>query len=369
VLPLEATRKDSTHIMADQHPGVFGGVDTHADTHHAAVVDPIGRHLGDAQFPTTSDGYRALLAWLRSFGTVLAVGVEGTGSYGTQLARVLAAAGLQVFDINRPDRRMRRQLGKSDPVDACAAAEAVASGRAGIVPKTHAGAAEGLRVLHNVRTLAVKARTQAINQIRSLLVTVPGALRGQLRSLAAAELISVCARLRPAPDLADPTAAAKFALRRLARRYQDLAREISEYDAELTTLATQAAPTLLAVNGVGPEIAARLLAAVGDNPERLRSEAAFARLCGAAPLPASSGRRDRHRLNRGGNRSANAALYRIAVVRMQHDRRTREYVARRTAQGLQKKDIIRCLKRYIAREIFRALTCTNTTKTDLEQAA
>ncbi|MEV6055143.1 IS110 family transposase [Streptomyces sp. NPDC052107] len=355
--------------MADQRPDVFGGVDTHADTHHAAAVDPIGRHLGDAQFPTTSDGYRALLAWLRSFGTVLAVGVEGTGSYGTQLARVLAASGLQVFDINRPDRRMRRQLGKSDPIDAYAAAEAVASGRAGVIPKTHTGAAEGLRVLHNARTSAMKARTQAINQIRSLLVTAPDTLRGQLRGLAAPDLISVCARLRPTPDLADPTAAAKFTLRRLARRYQDLGREIGEYDAELTALAAQAAPMLLAVNGVGPETAARLLAAVGDNPERLRSEAAFAHLCGVAPLPASSGRRDRHRLNRGGNRSANAALYRIAVVRMQHDRRTREYVARRTAQGLQKKDIIRCLKRYIAREVFRALTCTNITKADLAQAA
>nr|WP_107102653.1 transposase [Streptomyces phaeochromogenes] len=175
--------------------------------------------------------------------------------------------------------------------------------------------------------------------------------------------------IRQTPDLADPTAAAKFTLRRLARRYQDLGREISEYDAELTALAAQAAPMLLAVNGVGPETAARLLAAVGDNPERLRSEAAFAHLCGAAPLPASSGRRDRHRLNRGGNRSTNAALYRIVVVRMQHDRRTREYVARCTAQGLQKKDIICCLKRYIAREIFRALTCANIAKADLAQAA
>ncbi|MDQ1051561.1 IS110 family transposase [Streptomyces sp. V4I2] len=268
-------------------------------THHAAVVDPIGRHLGDAQFPTTSDGYRALLAWLLSFGTVLAVGVEGTGSYGTQLARVLAAAGLHVFDINRPDRRMRRQLGKSDPIDAYAAAEAVASGRAGVVPKTHAGAAEGLRILHNARTSAMKARTQAINQIRSLLVTAPDAVRSQLRGLAAAELISVCARLRPTPDLADPTAAAKFALRRLARRYQALTGEIDDYNVELTALAAQAAPMLLAVNGVGPETAARLLAAVGDNSERLRSEAAFAHLCGVAPLPAYSGRRDRHRLNRG----------------------------------------------------------------------
>lgn len=355
--------------MTDQRQDVFGGVDTHTDTHHAAVVDHLGRHLADAQFPTTTDGYRALLDWLRSHGTVRAVGVEGTGSYGTQLARVLTGAGLTVFDINRPDRRIRHQQGRSDPIDAYAAAQAVASGRANIIPKAHDGAAESLRILHNARTSAVKARTQAINQIRSLMITAPDALRAQLRGLVRADLITTCARLRPAADLAGPAAAAKFTLRRLARRYQELDREIAEYDAELHTLATQAAPDLLAVNGVGPETAARLLAAVGDNPERLRSEAAFAHLCGAAPIPASSGRRDRHRLNRGGNRSANAALYRIAVVRMQHDRRTREYVARRTAQGLQKKDIIRCLKRYIAREVYRALTCANITQIDLSQAA
>jgi transposase len=348
--------------MTDQRQDVFGGVDTHTDTHHAAVVDHLGRHLADAQFPTTTEGYRALLDWLRSHGTVRAVGVEGTGSYGTQLARVLTAASLTVFDINRPDRRIRHQQGKSDPIDAYAAA----SGRANIIPKAHDGAAESLRILHNARTSAVKARAQAINQIRSLMVTAPDALRAQLRGLVRADLITTCARLRPAADLAGPAAAAKFTLRRLARRYQELDREIADYNAELSTLA---APDLLAVNGVGPETAARLLAAVGDNPERLRSEAAFAHLCGAAPIPASSGRRDRHRLNRGGNRSANAALYRIAVVRMQHDRRTREYVARRTAQGLQKKDIIRCLKRYIAREVYRALTCANIAQMDLAQAA
>ncbi|MEU3620177.1 transposase [Streptomyces sp. NPDC006872] len=269
-------------------------------------------------------------------------GRQGTGSYGTQLARVLTAAGLTVFDVNRPDRRMRRQHGESDPIDAYAAAQAAASGRASITPKTHDGAAESLRVLHNARASAVKSRTQAINQIRSVMTTAPDTLRARLRDLTTADLIVTCARLRPSTDLARPATAAKFTLRRLARRRQEPDREI-------------------------PETAARLLAAVGDNPERLRSEAAFAHLCGVAPVPASSGRRDRHRLNRGGNRSANAALYRIAVVRMQRDHRTREYIARRTAQGLQKKDIIRCLKRYIAREVFKALTCTNSSKRTLTQ--
>ncbi len=190
--------------MTDQPRDVFGGVDTHTDTHHAAVVDALGRHLADAQFPTTSEGYHALLAWLHSPGTVSVVGVEGTGSYGTQLARVLTAAGLTVFDINRPDRRIRHRQGKSDPIDAYAAAQTVAAGRADIVPKAHDGAAESLRVLHNARTSAVKARTQAINQIRSLLITAPDALRAQLRGLATADLIATCSRLRPADDLAHP---------------------------------------------------------------------------------------------------------------------------------------------------------------------
>lgn len=361
--------------MTDQHLEVIAGVDTHGQTHHAAVVDLLGRHLADKEFPATSSGYRQLMAWLGSHGTVTAVGIEGTGAYGAELARVLTRSGIRVVEVDRPDRKTRRLRGKSDPI-AYAAATAVASGRATGTPKTRDGIVEAIRALRVPRRSAVKARTQAINQARQLVVTAPEALRAQLRGLSATELARTCARLRPG-DLADPTGATKAALRRLGRRILALVEEIAELDAELKTLTAQAAPTLLARTGVGPDVAGQLLATAGDNPERLHSEAAFAHLCGVAPIPASSGRRDRHRLNRGGDRAANHALHTIALCRMRWDPRTRAYVQRRTQEGLSKKDIMRCLKRHIAREIYRALTNdlqsrsahASTATADLPQAA
>lgn len=351
---------------------VFGGVDTHGQTHHAAVIDTVGRQLDDRQFPATASGYQALLAWITSRGCPAAVGVEGTGSYGAELARVLTAAGLTVIEVDRPDRKARRLQGKSDPLDAYAAARAVASGRATGVPKSRTGTVEATRVLRVARRSAVKARTQVINQIRGLLTCAPAPLREQVADLPRAELIRVLARLRPAQDLSTPQEATKAALRRLARRHQALDTEITELDAEIAPLVRACAPELLDIPGVGPETAGQLLASAGDNPERLRCEAAFAHLCGAAPIPASSGRTDRHRLNRGGDRAANSALYTIVLVRMRHDERTRAYVTRRTSQGLSKKEIIRCLKRYVAREIYRALTTprkVQSTETTPAQAA
>lgn len=363
-------------IMTDQHLEVIAGVDTHGQTHHAAVIDPLGRHLADRQFPATGAGYRQLLSWLGSHGAVAAVGVEGTGAYGAELARVLARAGLRVVEVDRPDRKTRRMKGKSDPIDAYAAATAVTSGRATGSPKTRDGIVEAIRALRLPRRSAVKARTQAINQARQLLVTAPEALRAQLRGLSAAQLAPACARLRPG-NLADPIGATKAALRRLGRRILALGEEIADLDAELKALTAQAAPTLIDRMGVGPDVAGQLLATAGDNPDRLRSEAAFAHLCGVAPIPASSGRRDRHRLNRGGDRAANHALHTIALSRMRWDARTRAYVERRTEQGLSKKDIMRCLKRHIAREIYRALindlrtrdTHVPTSTADLAKAA
>lgn len=341
--------------MTDQAPDVTAGVDTHGHTHHTAVIDHLGRHLADREFPATGTGYHQLLAWLSSFGTVTAVGVEGTGAYGAELARTLTRAGLKVVEVDRPDRKTRRMKGKSDPIDAYAAATAVASGRASGTPKTRDGIVEAVRALRVARRSAVKARTQAVNQARQLLVTAPEHLRAQLRELSAKELARTCARLRPGADLADPASAVKFALRRLGKRIVALGEEIAELDMELKGLTRRAAPELLELKGVGPDVAGQLLATAGDNPDRLRSEAAFAHLCGAAPIPASSGRRDRHRLNRGGDRSANHALHTIVLCRMRHDERTRAYVERRTSQGLSKKDIMRCLKRHVAREVYRVL--------------
>ncbi|WP_327072777.1 IS110 family transposase [Kitasatospora purpeofusca] len=358
--------------MTHDGPKITGGVDTHGLTHHAALIDPLGRHLTDREFPATIVGYRDLLDWMRSHGTLTAVGVEGTGAYGAELARVLTAAGVTVVDVDRPDRKTRRMRGKSDPIDAYAAATAVASGRATGVPKSRDGLVEAVRVLRVARRSAVKARTQATNQIRSMLVSAPAVLREQLAGLERAALIRTLARLRSGADLSTPLAATKAALRRLARRHQALDEEITELDSEIGPLVRQAAPELLALFGVGPETAGQLLASAGDNPERMRSEGAFAHLAGVAPIPASSGRTHRHRLNRGGDRAANNALHTIVLVRMRYDERTRAYVARRTKEGLSKKDITRCLKRFVAREVYRVLTSTapsHITRNDLAPAA
>ena len=344
--------------MARTARKVTGGVDTHGETHHAAVVDEVGRQLADREFPTTPRGYRALRSWLVSFGQLERVGVEGTGAYGAALTRFLHSEGVQVIEVDRPDRKTRRAKGKSDPIDAYAAALAALSGRAGGTPKSRDGHIEAIRALRVTRRSAIKARTQAINQLHALLLTGPADLRQQLRGLTPATLIDTCARLRPTADLADPMQATKAALRRLARRHQQLTDEIRELDAELAPLVTTAAPALLALPGVGIEVAGQLLTTAGDNPERLRSEAAFAHLCGVAPIPASSGRTHRHRLNRGGDRQANAALHTIALSRLRWDSRTRTYLTRRQQQGLTKPEAMRCLKRYIAREVYRQLTGT-----------
>lgn len=285
---------------------------------------------------------------------------------------MLTAAGITVMDVDRPDRRTRRMKGKSDPIDAYAAATAVLSGRATGIPKSRDGVVEAVRVLRIARRSAVKARTQAMNQIRGLLVSAPAMLREQVAGLDRAALIRTLARLRPGGDLSRPLAATRGSLRRLARRLQALDAEITELDAEIGPLVKQAAPQLLELFGVGPETAGQLLASAGDNPERMRSEAAFAHLAGVAPIPASSGRTHRHRLNRGGDRAANNALHTIVLTRMRFDERTRAYVERRTKEGLNKKDIMRCLKRFVAREVYRALTTTPTeqiTQTDLAPAA
>ena len=335
---------------------VVGGVDTHRDTHVAATIDSLGRLLGVASFPASGAGYGQLLDWMRSWGDVDAVGIEGTGSYGAGLARRLAAGGVAVVEVIRPRCQARRRRGKSDPADAEAAARAVLCGEATVRPKSADGPVEAIRLLHATRRSAVKARTQAINQLKGHLVTVAEQVAGPLRGLATGALVNACARLRPNPDSGEVAAAAKRALRVLARRYGALSGEISELDTNIARLCAAANPALLAARGVGPDVAATLLIAAGDNPERLTSEASFAALCGASPVEASSGRTVRHRLNRRGDRHANNALWRIAMVRLRCDERTKAYAARRTAQGKSRREIIRCLKRHIAREIHQLLT-------------
>jgi transposase len=299
-----------------------------------------------------------VLAWAQSHGEVDGWAIEGTGSYGAGLARFLRGEGQRVVEAIRPDRSGRRHKGKSDPIDAEAAARSLQAGEALAVPKAGDNLVEAIRCLRVARGSAMKARTQAINAVKSLVVTAPAELREQLRSLDTATLIEACRKLRPG-QLTNPLAGAKLSLRCLARRIKALEGEIALLDAELDPLTTAAAPQLRALQGVGPEVAGQLLVTAGDNPERLVSEASFARLCGVAPLEASSGQTVRHRLNRGGDRQANSALYMVVLSRLRHDPRTKEYARRRTTEGKSKKEIIRCLKRYVARELFGILTANH----------
>ena len=327
------------------------GVDTHKDQHVAVAIDWRGVRLSEFHLPATTCGYGRLERWSRSMGEIHAFGIEGTGSYGAGVARFLMNRGYRVIEVNRPDRSVRHRKGKSDPVDAEMAARAVLAGVADSTPKSGDGEVEMIRMLKSARDSAVKARTQAANQMKALVVTAPADLRDTLNGLTTNALAKRCRNFRPS-RLDNPKMAAKYALRSLARRYRQLSDEIKNLEAELERLTWSIAPALLNAFGVGPDTAATLLIAAGSNPERLRSEAAFASLCGVNPIPASSGKTNWHRLNRGGDRQANAALHRIVVVRLCYDPRTQAYMHRRTAEGMTKREVIRCLKRYVAREVY-----------------
>jgi transposase len=324
---------------------VILGVDTHKQAHVVAALDGLGRRLSVAEFPADDSGGRRLLEWARQHGQVRAAGVEGTGSYGYRLARQFADAGITVVEVNRPDRSRRRRRGKSDPVDAEAAARAVLAGDATAIPKDRQGPVGALRALVVARRSAVKARTQAANQIHALLIGCDDDLRRRLARRRDRDLAQACSQLRAADGI-------ELALRSLGRRWQALSKEVAGLDADIAKRVRRTAPKLLDRHGVGVHTAAQLLVTGGDNPDRLTSEAAFAALCGASPVEASSGKTVRHRLNRGGDRAANTALWTIAHVRLLHDPRTRRYADRRRAAGNSRKEILRLVKRYIARELY-----------------
>ena len=335
---------------------VVGGVDCHSRVHHAVALDQTGRRLGDRAFPATGAGYAGLLGWLRAFGAVAVVGVESTGSYGAALTRFLVGAGVRVVEVNQPHAHLRRRRGKTDAVDAEAAARKVLSGEATAIPKDMSGAVEAIRQVRLARRSAVSARSIALCQLGDLIVTAPAALRARLSRKTLRGQAGICARLRPDQrELADPVQAAKLALRTLARRIEALDAEIAQLDEHLEQLVPTVAPRTVALLGIGPRHAGQLLVTAGQNITRLHSEAAFAHLCGVDPIPASSGKTTRHRLNHGGDRDSNSALHMIAIVRLRYCERTKAYAARRTAEGRSKREIIRCLKRYLAREVYRSL--------------
>ena len=343
--------------IVDAPRAVTGGVDTHLDLNVAAALDLVGGLLEVAEFPATAAGHRRLLGWLAGFGPVARVGVEGTGSYGAGLARHLRAAGVEVVEVDRPNRQARRRAGKSDPLDAIEAARAALSGRACGAAKTRDGNVEAIRALVVAKRSARSAKIMTLNQIRHLSFTAPEELRARLKDVSRHQLAARAAALRPRQrEGADPVmAATKTALQILGRRVLALNEEKARIDALLTTLVTQTAPDLLTLHGVGVDTAASLLVTAGDNPGRLRSEAAWAHLCGTAPIPASSGKVTRWRLNRGGDRQANRALWGVVITRLRNDPRTQAYMARRLGEGRSKPEVIRVLKRYVAREVYHRL--------------
>ena len=334
---------------------ITGGVDTHLDVNVAAALDEIGGLLGVESFATTVAGNEALIGWLDSFGCLDLVGVEGTGSYGASLARALARRGVPVVEVDQPNRQRRRQAGKSDPVDAVEAARAAQGGRARGLAKSRTGNVEAIRALNVARRSARSMRVNAMNQIRHLGFTAPDDLRERLDGVHRNQLGATAAGLRPRPGADAVTFATKTSMRILGRRILHLDDEIKELDALLSELVAATAPELVALYGVGTDTATLLLIAAGDNPERLRSEAAWAHLCGASPIQASSGKTVRHRLNRSGDRQANHALWRIALTRMGSHDETKRYVERRLEEGKTKREIMRILKRYIAREVYKVL--------------
>jgi len=361
---------------------VMGGVDTHKHTHYAAVIDDRGRLVGHQEFPATEQGYARLLEWMQGQGALRSVGVESTGSFGATLTRFLTRAGIDVVEVNRPNQLARHLDGKSDPLDAENIARAVLGGTSTAIPKAKSGVVEVIRTLRVTRASAVKARTQAFNTLWGVMIGAPSPLRDELVVLTKRTLVNRCLGLRPETEdllsLASKpdrmlVAGTKTALRDLARRWKALDDEIKRLNTQIEALVRSAAPELLELQGVGVEIAGQFLVTVGDNPNRIRSEAAFAKLCGVAPQPASSGRTTgRHRLSRSGDRAANSALYIVAIVRMRHHQPTRDYVERRTAEGRTKREIIRCLKRYIGREVYNNLpdaTRTRPAASELEHAA
>jgi transposase len=332
------------------------GVDTHSLVHQAAAIDQDGRMLGNERFPADLEGYRQLLDWAASFGIIIVFGIECTGSYGAGLTRYLIAAGIDVVEVNHSHIQVRNRVGKSDAVDAEAAARKVLSGECSAPAKDTTGTVEAIRNLHLVRDSAIKARSAAIVQLRDVLLTAPGELRARLDARTLEGKASQARNLRP--DLTrihEPEQAVKYALRELGRRVYELNSQINDIDKHLLQLVSAVAPNTLALPQVGPVSVAQLLIAAGENFARFRNEAAFARLCGVAPIPVSSGKSHRMRLHRGGNRQANRIIYLIAICRLRYDPRSQAYRDRKRAQGHSSSDAIRCLKRFIAREIYYSL--------------
>ena len=327
------------------------GVDTHRDTHTAAAVDRLGGVIEGITVSASRDGAKDLLGFARKKAPGRRCwAIEGTGLYGAGLTRFLLEEGERVVEVERPNRPARRR-GKSDELDALAAArEALAMNH--VAEPRSPGEREALQDLLTVRRQVVKSRTQATGLLKAMIVKAPESLRESLGPLSTAEQVRHAARLRKRKDAVEDTSV--LVLRSIARRIMALSAEAEELKGQIEELVGLLAPRLLAQLGVGPLVAAQIFV-VWSHPGRLRSEAAFASLAGVAPIPASSGNIQRHRLNRGGDRQLNSALHMVVLTRLHRHAPTKDYVARRTAEGKTPREIKRCLKRYVARDLFKLL--------------
>ena len=345
------------------------GVDTHRDTHEVEIALPTGAPIATLQIRNDSGGYAALLAWIARHapGPRLVVAIEGTRSYGIGLARAAAAAGLAVIECEQPDRKGRRGRGKSDPIDAHLAVLAALALDAGRLPSPRAdGDREALRILLGARHDLTTAATAATNRLKALLRGGDDADRQTARGRLTDPVLAQLARRRPPRDATREHAIRHAEIRRLALALRQAARQLTANRAHLEQIVAELAPGLTDRPGIGPVSAAQAIVSF-SHPGRVRHDAAFAALAGTAPLPASSGRTTRHRLNRGGDRALNHAIHTIALTRMRTCPRTQAYLARRTAEGKTPREIRRCLKRYITRELYRQLTNAMTTTRPLDK--
>ncbi len=332
------------------------GVDTHKHAHTAALVDRVGGVTETFEFPADPAGYRRALGRVAAHGGVRVWAVEGTGSYGAGLTEFLQACGERVVEVERPGRPRRRNGAKSDTIDAARAAREVLAAKNLIEPR-RGGEREAVRVLLATRNGAVVARTKALNHLQALVVTAPRRLRSRLDELTTTQLVRRAGRLQVRADQPIEEQATVRAMRACARRALACEKEAAELEAELQRILTQQVPHLLAEPGVGPISAAAIYLA-WSHRGRIRNDAAFAALAGVAPIPASSGQTTRHRLNRGGDRQLNRALHTITLSRLSYHPETRAYATRRQAEGKTTRDIRRCLKRHLARRIYKLLEHT-----------
>jgi len=341
-------------MLADELDYVLG-VDTHRDEHVLAVVSaPAGAPVAGMEFAADRRGYQAALRFAAQYATGRrAWAVEGTGSYGAGLARFLAACGESVLEVSRTPRTERRLRGKDDTLDAVRTARAALASETLALPRA-GQRREALRLLLVARRSAVDVRREALTQLRAVIVTAPEPLREGLRRLSEGKLLDRCSRFRRTGSARADELATRLVLRSLARRIQTATVEADQLEREILAHVRALAPALLDEPGVGPIVAAQLIVA-WSHPGRLRSEACFARLAGVAPVPASSGQTTRHRLSRGGDRQLNRALHTIVLHRRQHDPATRDYIAKRIAEGKSRRDATRLLKRYLARHLYRLL--------------